>query len=374
VTDPLKLLIHGPHPDMHTGYASQMGVWLPRMKAHGISVAVSCTAGQIRHNSEWNGIPVYGRGPYTDMAEDLVRFHYADFGADLAITLCCPWPLHGAVWKHMRTIHLMPVDRDPLGVLDWALLNDGGGTPAAVSRFGERVLRDRGLEPLYLPHAIDTGLWRPPADRAKLRQANGLDHLFVVGINAANCDPDDRKNFYESVAGFAEFRREHPMSVLLMHSAMLAPDGINLLAMTDALGIRDHVVFSNQYQIGGPGAPAEAMAAWYGMCDVTLMLGNEGYGLPGAESAACGTPVIWGGWGPGPELAGPGWLVAGQRRWHDKHHAWWYRPLVADVAAALGEAYESAGLMREQARQFAVEALDADVAWKQHWVPVLEAL
>ncbi|HXZ72649.1 MAG TPA: glycosyltransferase, partial [Streptosporangiaceae bacterium] len=349
-----RVIVHGPHPDMPTGYANQLREIVPRLARDGWEVAISCTAGIVRHNTAWRGFPVYGRSPYTDMAEDLIGHHYEDFGADLVITLCCPWKLHGQVWQPMRTIHLMPVDRDPLGRLDWELLATSGGMPAAVSRFGERVLRDKGLDPLYLPHAVDTSRWRPPADRAALRRANGLDHLFTVGLNASNTDPADRKSFYETFAGFARFRAQHPMSVLLVHAASVAPDGLNLTAMARHLGITESVIFSNQYQLAGAGAPDEALAAWYGMQDVHVLISKgEGYGIPLAEAQACGTPVITMGWSTGPELAGPGWTVAGQPSWNNGHAADWHVPFIDSIAEKLGEAHAAAAGRREAARQFA---------------------
>ena len=368
-------MVHAPHPDMlGSGYADQVRIWVPRMVKAGYDVAISCTAGQVRHNSTWQGIPVYGRSPYTDMAEDLAGHHYADFGADLVITLCCPWKLHGWVWKHMRTIHLMPIDRTPLGMPDYKLLVEGGGTPAAVSRFGETQLRAKDLDPLYLPHAVDTKFYRPLANRAKHRQAIGLDHLFIAGICASNSDPDDRKAYWESFKGFAAFHAKHPRSLLHVHSAAAPPDGVNLEAMAADLGIDEAVLFSNQYQIGGAGASEEAMAAWYGSLDVLLQLGNEGYGIPAAQAQACGTPVITGTWCTGPELRGPGWEVEGREIWHNGHYAHWYKPIPESVTEALEAALASHGDRRKDARAFAVAELDADLLWGEHWAPVLAGL
>ncbi len=372
-----KMMMHVPYPEMPTGYSNQAREWLPRIADRiGIeNVAVNCTAGVVRFDTTWRGIRCYGRTPYTDMAEDLALVNYTDFGADVILTLCCPWKLHGFVWREMRTIHLMPVDRDPLGVPDYELLATGGGMPAAVSKFGERVLRDRGFEPLYLPHAVDTGRWRPPKDRRKLRQGMGLDHLFVAGVNGSNTDTDDRKRFWETLAGFAAFHKEYPRSVLLAHTGRVMPDGLNLGAACDMLGITDAVVFSDQAQIAGSGADEESLAAWYGALDVYLQLGNEGYGLPAAEAMACGTPVIAGTWGTGPELAGPtGWLADGQEGFHPGHQSRWWRPLIPSVADRLAEAYREAGERREAVRAFAAGHLDASAAWEEHWVPVIKEL
>ena len=379
-----RMLFHGPYPDMPTGYAAVLRDVIPRVAAAGWDVGISCTAGIVRHNTTWRGHMVYGRSPYTDMAEDLVQQSYADFGADVIITMCCPWKLHGAVWRAMRTIHLMPVDRDPLGVPDYKLISEGGGMPAAVSRFGEQVIRARGLDPLYLPHAVDTAFWMPPADRKKMRQGMGLDHVFLVGINASNTDPGDRKQLYESFAGFARFHlgdeaagiAPHPRSVLAVHASPVLPDGVNLPAMAAHLRIPpDAVMYSDMYQTAGAGAPLEGVRAWYGGLDVLMQLGNEGYGLPAAEAMACGTPVIAGTWCTGPELAGDtGWLCEGQPRWNDAHQADWHVPLIPSVAAALDRAHGEAAGRRAAARDYAVANLDAARLFEEHWVPVLKDL
>ena len=368
-------MMHVPYPDMPTGYASQAREIIPRIAGAGHEVAISCTAGIVRHNTTWRGHKAYGRSPYTDMAEDLVRFHYHDFGADLIITLCCPWKLHGQVWKDMRTIHLMPVDRTPIGVPDYYLLQDGGGTPAAVSRFGERVMRDAGLDPVYLPHGVDTTFWTPPEDRAKLRRAQGIDHMFVAGINASNTDPGDRKAFFATFAGFARFHEKHPKTLLAVHAAPVAPDGLDLSAIADHFGIGDAVLFSDLYQLAGPGAPDEALKAWYGTLDVLIQLGNEGFGLPAAEAMACGTPVLAGTWCTGPELAGTtGWLAKGQQTWNNGHKAIWHTPLIESVTARLLKAHDQAAGRRHSARLFATENLDAGRLFEEHWAPLLKEL
>jgi hypothetical protein len=34
-----------------------------------------------------------------------------------------------------------------------------------MSRFGEQMLKDEGLDPLYVPHGIDTNIYRPSEDK-----------------------------------------------------------------------------------------------------------------------------------------------------------------------------------------------------------------
>jgi glycosyltransferase involved in cell wall biosynthesis len=374
-----RVMIHAPHPDMPTGYASQVREIAPRLAKAGYDVALSCTAGVVRMNTTWRGLHVYGRGSYTDMAEDLIGHHYKDFGADLVITLCCPWKLHGQVWRDLRTIHLMPVDGSPLGHQDYDLLMEGGGMPGAISRFGERELRARDFDPLYLPHAIDTSLWKPPRDRRVHRRAQGIDHMFVVGMNGANTDPDDRKAFFESFGGFAKFHAKHPKSLLTVHAMPVVPDGLNLLAVAQHWGILENVIFTDMYQLASTGAPQDALMAWYGALDVLLMPSKgEGYGVPLAEAQACGTPVVTMGWSTGPELVGPGWMVEGKPSWHGGLAAAWHTPSIDSIADKLCEAFEQnaaqAAARRSAARKFAVNNLDYDTLWAEHWVPVLDKL
>ena len=369
----MKIAMQCPDPRMPTGYANQARVFLPRIRAAGHEVAVICTAGTVRYNTEWNGIPVCGRSPYTDAGEDLTLYRYQQWGADLILTLCCPWILHPQVWREMRTIHLMPVDCEPLSYRDYKLISEGGGTPAAVSRFGERMLRERGLEPLYLPHAVDTSFWRPPQDRAALR--GPADGMFVAGICANNSDTADRKALFEQMKGFARFRQNHRDAVLAMHTLSIAPDGMNLESIADQLGISGAVIWSDQGKMATGEHTDEQLRDWYGRLDVLLCCSRgEGYGLPIAEAQACGTPVITMGWSTGPELAGPGWIVAGQPERNEVHHADWHVPFIKSIAGQLERAYNGAANRREAARTFAVNHLDADTLFAEHWKPVLDDL
>ena len=39
-----------------------------------------------------------------------------------------------------------------------------------MSRFGEERFRSAGFDPLYVPHGIDTELWKPPEDKNEVRK------------------------------------------------------------------------------------------------------------------------------------------------------------------------------------------------------------
>jgi glycosyltransferase involved in cell wall biosynthesis len=377
----MRILWHGPY-DTPTGYWNQADIWLRRLIAAGHEVAISCLAGSSGHMAAWPAVvdgavvpvPVYPHTPYETLGQDVVRGHYEHFKADLVITLTCTWVFNPAAWRDMRVIHITPVDIDGMSDKDYAVIANSGGTPAAVCRYGQAQMQGRGLDPLYLPHGVETGVFRPPDNRKVMRRAISMDHLFIVGMNFANHDRT-RKRVFEQIAGFAAFHEAHPKSLLALHTLMSLPEGLDLPAIIRELDLADAVIFSDQYQLITGMTDRESLAAWYGTCDVVLTAGNEGFNLVAVEAQACGTPVITANWSTGPEVRGAGWGVDGQADWNDWHKKRWQVPLISSVTAALENSYRAARDqgVRDQARAFALE-WDADTQWGQHWAPVIDEL
>jgi glycosyltransferase involved in cell wall biosynthesis len=374
----VKILWHGPHPDMPTGYGGQTALILPRLQALGHEVAVSATAGQDNHPGWWRGIPVYPCTTYADVGEDVVRGHYDRFKPDIVFTLLCTWLLkYPQVWSGMPVVHITPVDCDPMSWADAEVLQSTGGTPAAVSRFGERMMRAGAegrpvFDPLYLPHGIDTKCFIPAVDRDRLRGQMGYDGKFAVGMNFMNNDRW-RKNIDPALRGFALFHAEHPDSVLVLHAIQALPEGICLPRLAAHLGIADAVQYSPQYEMVTGLIKPSVLADWYQALDVLMDIGNEGFGLTGLEAQACGTPVIRGDWTTGPDLVGPGWLVGGQGMWNEKHRASWGMAHVESVRDALEWSYQGAAKIRDDARDFAL-GHDIGAMVREHWEPALADL
>ena len=184
----------GQHPGFPTGYASQTAMLLPRFKQLGHQVAVSATAGQDCRPGWWNGIPVFPCTPYADVGEDTVIGNYHQFKADIVFTFMDTWLInYPQVWRELRTVHITPVDCSPMSIADYKVIMSTGGTPAAISRFGEARMRAgvenrSALDPFYLPHGVDTACFRPLEDRAAVRAEMGWDQKFVVGMNFMNND------------------------------------------------------------------------------------------------------------------------------------------------------------------------------------------
>ena len=353
-----------------SGYANQTALFAPRFAALGFEVVISAPGSYRGQPLAYGDCLIIG-GARDPHGNDVLAGDYQAHKADLLITLCDLFALYPSApdIARMNAAHWMPVDTEPAGEVDIATLRDGGGTPVAISRFGQRTLEAEGCSPLHVPHGIETGLFTPGEPN---------EGPFTIGINAANKDLSVRKRITNQMLAFARFRERHPEARLKIHSAAQASPGLNLRAAAARLGITDAVDFPDAYSYATGIIGTEAMAAWYRGLDVLSNCANEGFGLAVLEAQSCGVPVVVSECSAGPELCGAGWKVPVELEWSDGHNAWWGWPYPKAIEAA----YENAWLTREEgrmpglrttARAFAGQ-YDADLVLKRDWVPALEAI
>ena len=343
----MRIVWHSNAPWNNSGYGKETALFVPRIASLGHEIAAIAApytfSGAIL---EWNGIPVLPCARDSAGNDTIVSSHEY-FKADLTITLADPFGLLKAAetLSQINVAHWFPVDCAPLGRGDVTVLREGRGIPIAMSRFGEKVLRDEGTDPLYVPHGVDTGVFKPGDPRAYRDTLHGVtDETFVVGLCAMNRDVS-RKSFQETFLAFADFHRKHPDSFLAVHSS--PGGGLNLNAMAARLGITAAVGFPDSYSYDLNLISDEQLATWYNGLDVLSMTSyGEGFGLPLIEAQACGIPVVTTDASATAELCGGGWLVSGTPFWTDGHQTFWTRPDVADIA----EAYEAAWEAREQGK------------------------
>ena len=370
-----RIGIYGNAPFCPSGYGTQAALLGKTLRAHGHEVAFMAFHGVMGSPLLWDGMTVYPGSGEDAWAQDLMGAHYKHFRADLLVTLMDAWVLDPAklTAAGMNFAHWMPVDCEPLGQLDRRVLDAGGGRPIALSRFGERQLRDAGYDPLYAPHALDMSLWKPLEDRDARREALGMKDRFVIGINAANQDPF-RKGLGEQLEAFARFSKRHDDALMLIHSRGETRQGLNLHRLVSDLGLEGRAVLGDQYLIAGGLVPEAQMADWHGIPDLLSNCAwGEGFGLAVLQSQACGTPVVVTDCSAMTELRGAGWLVDGQRFRNRGHEAFWKIPFVSEIERAYEEAYEKAGSLREQAREFALQ-YDAEKVYQDCWERALKEL
>jgi glycosyltransferase involved in cell wall biosynthesis len=386
----VKFLIHSNGPNVSTGYGVQCCYLTERLTAAGHEVAVSCTYGQQGGMGLWRGVPLYPVG-YEVNGNDVIHHHAMHFfGQDpkggWIIPILDLWCLVNPRLAEFNVAGWCPVDHFPVppDVVKFFDRNPEA-VPIAMSRFGERQLFAVGLNPVYIPLAVDTNVMKPTFDinLSDGRTVTARDFLdipeqaFVVGMVAMNKGwSRDRKGFNEAFRAFAIFHAAHPDSVLYLHAeAFGAAEGINLVELAEHAGIpKDAIRWVDQYWYRN-GLSPEIMAGMYTSFDVLLAPSHgEGFCVPLIEAQACGTPVIATDFSAQTELVGAGWLVQGQPEWDPAQHASYVVPEIAHIVQQLENAYRAdLNAMQPEARRFALQ-YDADVVFQQHWLPFLETL
>lgn len=325
----------------------------------------------------WEGITVLPGGTTGDpYGSQILAEHVRAEKIDLVITLMDIWVLQPEIMKDLPAAHWMPVDCDPLSVMDSAALQASGAVPIAMSRYGETKLREAGFSPLYVPHALHPAYTAPPQDREACRARFGLGDVFAIGMNAANKDAF-RKGMFEQFAAFAQFNQRHPDSVMLVHGLVTEQGALDLLALARSVGAGHAVHFVDQYAYLSGRIPVQHLVDWYTALDLYsgCSLG-EGFGIPIVEAQACGVPVVTTDASAMPEVTGAGWTVPGERFWNATHRACWVKPDIASIVKIYEKAYARDRVYeakRAKARQFAL-GFEAEHVLHEYWKPALEQL
>jgi glycosyltransferase involved in cell wall biosynthesis len=376
-------------PGESTGYGQQAEYLVNRLKRDGANVAASSNYGSEgslkTFKTPYGEIPVYPRGldPYSN---DVGPMHHAHWKArnpeqpDCLITLYDVWVLKGKAWDSINIGSWTPVDHAGLtaGVEAW--LRKENVTPIAMAPNGVRAMEAKGIECEYVPHGIDTKIFKPTEKihGQNVREYMGLTDEFVVGMNAANKSSGliHRKAFSENLLAFAIFRERHKDAVLYLHTEPLGvAGGWNLIAMLQAFNIPKEAVMFPPNLDYKYGMSQQDLAALYSAMDVFLAPSyGEGFGLGTIESQSAGTRVIGSSWGATPDLvAEDSWLIEGQPMWDAGQHAIWTMPLIPSIVNALELAYKAERGPSKIAIEFAKD-FDVDTVWNKYWIPVMKKL
>lgn len=380
----MKILIHSNGPLLPTGYGIQTALLARRLKAAGHDVAISAYVGSTPGMTMWEGITVYPNG-FDSYGNDILHEHALHFfdGDPLGgwiLPLMDVFGLTSPVLDKFNVLAWCPVDHFPVPPDVLEFFKRTNAVPVAMSKFGEKLLRESGLEPLYAPLAIDTSVFKSTyeVDGTPARELLGIpEDRFVVMMNGMNKGwAIHRKGFPHAFLAFADFAKTHPDALLYMHTEPLGgAGGINLNDLARNCGIPSHqIMFVDRYAYR-VGIPANVLAAAYTAADVLLAPSmGEGFCVPLVEAQACGTPVIVTDFSAQPELVGAGWKVTGQPWWEAAQTSWMISPNIEEVSKALTDAYDAdRAEMAPQAINKARE-YDADFVFENHWRPILAEL
>ncbi|HEU4864982.1 MAG TPA: glycosyltransferase [Actinomycetota bacterium] len=375
-----RILWHSNAPWCGVGYGVQTALFTPRIRDLGYDVAISAFFGLEGAQMFWEGMPVLpGDGNWGNR---FVASYAAYHGGGnpkgcLTITLMDVWVLQNQFLGDLRLASWVPVDHDPVPPRVVEFFRRHGARPIAMSAFGAVKLAEAGLDPLYIPHGVDTAVYRP-VDGAPAREALGIPgDAFLVGMVANNQGfTPPRKAFPEVFEAFARFREKRRDAVLYVHAERTGVrQGVNLDSLARIYGIDGAVFFPPQVELE-LGIDSASMAEIFSSFDVLVNPSyGEGFGIPIVEAQACGTPVIVNDFTSMPELVGAGWKTEGELVYDAGHGANFKRPNPRSIAGCLEQAYAHAGeeKLRERAVEFAAR-YDVDVIVREFWVEALEEL
>lgn len=381
-----KILWHSNAGYAPTGYGNQTGLFAPALRQSGFDIACSAYYGLEGSRIVWEGVPVF---PCLggEFGGDYIGLHAAKHFGDedptggLVMTLMDVWVLNAASIRPLNTACWVPIDHDPAPPDVVRFFAESGAIPIAMSLFGEEKLREAGLDPLYVPHAVDTDAFKPQ-DYNEVRQIVGVpDGAFLVGMVAANKGRPSRKGFVQALQAFAQLRERHDNAYLYLHTSMNPnlTQGEALDAVIQSLEIPPGaVMIGDQYRMMFDPYPPETMSKIYSAMDVLLnpALG-EGFGITPLEAQACGVPVIVTDFSAMPQVCGSGWSVPPMRYGYwTGQRSWMANPDVDGIVDALEQCYALTDTERqaykERARAHALEYSLPKVL-EEHMIPAIEA-
>lgn len=377
-------------PGRPTGYGQQTEYLVNRMKRDGLDVAVQSNYGTEGMDTEWDTgygkIPEFARG-YELYSTDVVLENHQAWvekhpdQPDALVTLYDTWVMQNPTFeKFNKILAWTPLDHTSMPPAVYAFLKKPNVVPIAMSPFGLRQMSEQGIKGVYIPHGIDTKIFKPTYELNGMptREFLGLkEDDFLIVMNSANKANKSihRKAFAENLLAFKLFRDKFPNSYLYIHTEPTGVfGGFHLVRLAKSLGLPQDAVLFPRPEDYRKGFTKEQLAALYTAADITLTTSyGEGFGIATIESQACGTPTITSSFAASQDLAGPdSYLVAGQPFWDEAQMAWFSIPIISSIVEALSQAHEArTGKKSEESIEFAKQ-FDVEKIWKEKWIPTLK--
>lgn len=359
-----------------TGYGVQSNLFVTRLQQAGHSMAVLAYYGLEGGVLNINGVPVFPKHqhPY---GMDVVNPHAQNFQVDAILTLMDTWVVQPVNFQPFRWIAYYPIDHEPIPPKVREAISQAHYR-IAMSKFGVDQSNKAGLDCYYVPHAVDTNIYKP-TDKTEAREKLNLPKdAYIVGTVAMNKGNPSRKCFDKMLEAFRDFKRKHTDAVYYIHTQEgLGTDalgGVNIPEMCRSLGLKygKDVILPVPYDLIS-GFPDEIMAMAYSAMDVHLLASmGEGFGIPIIEAQACGVPVIVGGWTAMPELVHSGRIIDkkdAEPKWTGLA-SYEFEPRVRAIELALHAEYNNPS-PRDKARQGMIENYEVEYVFQNFMLPTI---
>lgn len=318
---------------------------------------------------------------------DALVWHAKDFKPDVVFGLFDLWVQNPQDLAQIpsRFIPWVPIDYDPvpkaiLGNLRLA------NRIISMSKFGQKQLAENGFSSTFIPHGVDTNIFKPlsPQEKMNIKQmmyqgVGANPKTFIWGMVAANKEfVNPRKSFQQVMDAFKMFLQKKPDSRLYVHTNPDFPGGFLLKQYADFIGITPYVVYPDPYMLQF-NTPKEKMNAIFNSFDCLLAPSStEGFCIPVIEAQAAGIPVITHDWTAMSELVEDGingykvktlnkvfYPVGSYIAFPDPDDLYQKMIKMTDMKT---EVLGAAG------RKFVEKNYSWDVLWKEKWLPFLDKL
>jgi glycosyltransferase involved in cell wall biosynthesis len=375
----LKVLWQSNAPWAPSGYGGQTDLFTRKMLEEGHEVVIAAHYGlhgsvlspEAKLKILPSGFHAYG--------EDLMAAHQTMHKPDIYICLQDVWVLGAENIKNANAVMWCPIDHSPITPSVKSRLHYARGV-WAMSQFGLKEMHNAGIFADYVPHGVDTEVFKP-IDRAEARQKiKAEDDTFVVAMVASNKGFPNRKSIPEVIKAWAAFVRKYPKSVLYLHTFPFdtpGSQGLHIPQLMEFYGLSDeHVKLPDEYNFLMNQYSPQMLNNLYNAADVFLLPSmGEGFGIPVIEAQAAGCPVIVTDFSAQTELCGSGWKLAVdpfddlEFTLQSSEQA---RVRPSLICKGLESAYQAKGdqSLRDAAREFGM-LYDSKLVWEQHMKPAI---
>lgn len=360
-----------------SGYGQQSCEFIPKIRDMGYPVAMTNYFGLQGGKIVVDGIVQYPVINHVYGSDALV-LHGKDFKADVNFSFQDIWVLNPQDLQQVnRWIPIVPIDRDPVPEVVWQRLKFAYRI-VTYSKFGHESIRKLGFHSTYIPHTVDTSVFKPMDKKERKRSAGLPEDSFLIGMVAANKDNPPRKSFQEVIDAFVMFLKKEPKALLYIHTNPEFPGGFPIRNYARFLGIQDKIIFPDVYEMNY-NTNKEKMALIYNTFDVFVMPSiSEGFGIGLIEAQACGVPAITLKWTAMEELVidgETGFLCEiSQKRW-DQAESYVAVPSIQSIYECLSKVHEVNRIeMGKKCRKQMVEHYDSERVFIEKWAPFVEQL
>jgi len=164
----LKILYQANAPWLPTGYGIQSNYLVPGWQRLGHQVTIFAFDSLFLGSLNLGNVQILPTRGFGDrFGNEIIDEYVRLLKPDVVITLMDVWVLKDYGKRGFRWVPWLPVDHDPVPKIVAEAL-EGAYLPIAYSRFGQRKLREVGIEAEYIPHGVDTKVYRPlPREEAR---------------------------------------------------------------------------------------------------------------------------------------------------------------------------------------------------------------